>query len=125
MYLTYEEYLTRGGTMDAADFSAAEFRARKRVDWLTACRVAVMETVPEAVKAAMMTIIKADGVVSADAQAEAPLVAAFNTDGYSENCGSPAERTATLERQLNAEVRRLLCGVKDDAGVALLYRGIG
>ena len=124
MYLTYEEYLTRGGTMDAADFSAAEFRARKRVDWLTACRVAVMETVPEAVKAAMMTIIKADGVVGADAQAEAPLVAAFNTDGYSENYGSAADQTANAERQLNAELRRLLYGEKDDNGVPLLYRGL-
>ena len=124
MYLSYEEYLARGGTLSESDFTAAEFRARKRIDWLTGARVEGMAEVPEAVKAAMMSIIRADGAVGVDAQAETPLVAAFNTDGYSESYGSPGDRVATLEQALNAEVRRLLYGVKDDQGVELLFRGM-
>ena len=83
-----------------------------------------LEEIPAAVKLAMMSIIKVDGAVGVDAQADAPLVASFSTDGYSESYGSAADRTATLEKQLNEEIRRLLYGVKDDNGVPLLYRGI-
>ena len=124
MYLTYDEYLAYGGTLSEVDFAVAEFKARKRVDYLTDSRVEAMAEVPEAVKLAMMSIIKADGAVGVDAQAGAPLVASFSTDGYSENYGSAADQTANVEKQLNAEIRRLLYGVKDDNGVPLLYRGV-
>jgi hypothetical protein len=124
MYLTYEEYRAYGGTMTEADFALAEFRARKRIDYLTDSRVAAMAEVPEAVKMAMMSIIRVDGAVGVDAQAGAPLVASFSTDGYSENYGSAADQTANAEKQLNAELRRLLYGEKDDNGVPLLYRGL-
>ena len=124
MYLTYDEYQSYGGTLPEADFTLAEFKARKRVDYLTDSRVEAMTEIPEAVKLAMMSIIKADGAVGVDAQAGAPLVASFSTDGYSENYGSAADQTANVEKQLNAEIRRLLYGVKDDNGVPLLYRGV-
>ena len=124
MYLTYVEYRAYGGMLSEADFALAEFKARKRIDYLTDSRVEAMAEIPEAVKLAMMTIIKADSAVGVDAQADAPLVASFSTDGYSERYGSADSRTETLEKQLNAEVRRLLSGVKDDAGVPLLYRGV-
>ena len=124
MYLTYDEYAMYGGTMEEADFALAEFKARKRIDTLTDSRVEKMAEVPEAVKLAMASIIKADSAVGVDAQAGAPLVASFSTDGYSESYGSAAEQTANVERQLTAEVRQLLYGVKDDDGVPLLYRGV-
>ena len=124
MYLTYDEYQSYGGTLPESDFTLAEFKARKRVDYLTDSRVEAMAEVPEAVKLAMMSIIKADGVVGVDAQAGAPLVASFSTDGYSENYGSAADQTANVEKQLNREIDRLLYGVKDDNGVPLLYRGV-
>ena len=124
MYLTYDEYAMYGGTMSEADFALAEFKARKRIDYLTDSRVEKMAEVPEAVKLAMVSIIKADSTVGVDAQAGAPLVASFSTDGYSESYGSAADQTANVERQLTAEVRQLLYGVKDDNGVPLLYRGL-
>ena len=124
MYLTYEEYQAYGGTMPEVDYAPAEFKARSRIDYLTDSRVAAMAAIPEAVKLAMMTIIRADGAVSVDAQSDAPLVASFNTDGYSESYGNASDRTTTMEKQLNAEIQRLLYGVKDDNGVPLLYRGL-
>ncbi len=124
MYLTYEEYQSCGGTLSAEAFSLAEYRARARIDWLTDSRVAAMATVPEAVKLAMMDIIAADSAVGVDSQADAPLVASFSADGYSESYGSAADRTVTLEKQLNDEIGRMLYGVTDDNGVPLLYRGI-
>lgn len=124
MYLTYDEYRAWGGALSEADFAQAELRARKRLDHLTDSRVEAMAEVPEAVKLAMMSIIKVDGAVGVDAQAGVPLVASFSTDGYSENYGSAAEQTVNFEKQLNEEIRRLLYGVKDDDGVPLLYRGV-
>ncbi len=124
MYLTYDEYQSYGGTLSEADFTLAEFKARKRVDYLTDSRVEKMAEVPEAVKLAMISIIMADGAVGVDAQAGAPLVASFSTDGYSENYGSAADQTANVEKQLNREIGRLLYGLKDDNGVPLLYRGV-
>ena len=123
MYLTYDEYAMYGGTMEEGDFALAEFKARKRIDYLTDSRVEKMAEVPEAVKLAMVSIIKADSAVGVDAQAGAPLVASFTTDGYSESYGSAADQTANVERQLTAAVRQLLYGVKDDDGVPLLNRG--
>lgn len=124
MYLTYEEYRAYGGTMAEADFTVAEFRARKLVDALTDNRVARMGRVPLSVKLAMVTIIRIDGVVGADARAEAPLAASFSTDGYSESYGSPAEQTASLREELHAGIRQMLGGEWDDEGVPLLYRGM-
>lgn len=124
MYLTYDEYVVRGGTLPETEFTLAEFRARSRIDWLTDSRVAAMAEVPEAVKLAILTIIRVDSAASADAQAGAPLVASFSTDGYSESYGSADTRTQTMERQLADDLRRLLYGVTDDNGVPLLFRGV-
>ena len=124
MYLTYDEYQAYGGELDEAAFVQAEFRARKRLDELTDGRVARMAVTPEAVKLAMLSIIGVDGAVGVEAQAKSPMAASFSTDGYSESYGSVGERTVALERQLNAQLRRLLAGVRDDEGVPLLYRGI-
>ena len=35
MYLTYDEYLTFGGTVDEAAFDNLEFEARTIIDWWT------------------------------------------------------------------------------------------
>lgn len=123
-YLTYAEYQGYGGDLPEVDFTLAEFRARKRIDYWTDCRVQRMAEVPEAVKLAMMHIIKHDGKFGADAQADSPVVASFNTDGYSESYGSASEQAASAERALYKTVRSLLYGEVDDEGTPLLYRGV-
>ena len=129
-YLTYDEYLSYGGTIPESAFTLSEFRARKRIDYLTAARVKAMEAVPEEVKMAMMTLINLDAQYGTDAQITAASsagdVASFSTDGYSESyvtAGATAETAAELEKQANREVMRLLYGVNDDKGTPLLYRG--
>ena len=123
-YLTYTEYQAYGGTVSEAAFPAAEFKARKRIDRLTDSRVQTMTVVPEAVKLCMTSIINADAAAGADALAEKPLVAAFNTDGYSESFGSISEQTEAIDRALNRQIRDLLDGELDDNGTPLLYRGL-
>lgn len=123
-YLSYEEYQHYGGTLSEDAFPLAEFRARKRIDYLTDCRVQAMAAVPEEVKLCMTEWIKADSVSGVDALADNPRLVSFSTDGYSESYGSAAEQAAALQRQMDALIRDMLYGVTDDTGTPLLYRGL-
>jgi len=129
MYLTYEDYLGYAGHGEVLPYDAfilAEFRARKRIDYLTDCRVAAMAAVPEAVKLCMMQIIVVDSKFGPEAQAreDSPVAVSYNTDGYSENYGSPEDQMSAAMKSLDASIRRLLYGELDDKGVPLLYRGV-
>ena len=124
VYLTFEEYQAYGGTVAQEAFLTAEFKARKRIDYLTDSRVQAMETVPEAVKLCMTSIINTDAAAGADALASSPLVASFSTDGYSESYGGAAEQQAAMQEALNRQIREMLYGELDDNGTPLLYRGL-
>lgn len=124
MYLTYQEYQAYGGTVSESAFPTEEFKARKRIDFLTDSRVQNMETVPDAVKLCMTTIINTDAAMSADALASSPLVSSFNTDGYSESYGNAEEQKAVINAALGRQIKEMLYGELDDSGVPLLYRGL-
>lgn len=123
-YLTYQEYVQFGGTIAETAFPTAEFKARKRIDYYTDSRVQNMETVPQAVKLCMTSIINADSAAGADALASSPLVASFNTDGYSESYGSATDQQEALQAALKRQIREMLYGETDDNGTPLLYRGL-
>ena len=123
-YLTYEEYLDWGGTLDEGMFNLAEIKARARIDAMTMGRVKAMAEIPEQVKAAMMDCISVDQTYSASAQASSPIAASFTTDGYSESYGSAESRTAVVEKQLTDSILTLLDGVTDDEGTPLTFAGV-
>lgn len=123
-YLSYNEYKNYGGSLSAEQFALAEFRARKHIDYLTDRRVQAMAKVPEEVKMCIMELIKADSKIGVGAQADNPLVASFNTDGYSESYGSATDQAAALRKAAALSVRDMLYGVLDDKGTPLLYRGL-
>lgn len=122
-YLTYDEYKEYGGTASEQDFAMLEFRARKRIDRLTASRVQRMAKVPEAVKLCMMSLIGIDSKAGAEAQVDKPVVTSFNTDGYSETYGK-ALSVADADAAMSASIRSMLWDETDDNDVPLLYRGI-
>lgn len=124
MYLTYEEYLSYGGTVNEVEFTEIEFRARKYIDYLTDSRVDKMAEVPESVKLAMMAAIRFDGKYGTAALADNSVLSSYSTDGYSESYGSAGEQQTAAKRSLNDSVRTLLYGELDDKGVPLLYRGV-
>ena len=121
-YLTFEEYTELGGTSSEQDFRLLEFRALKRIDRQTFSRVQDMQTVPEAVKLCMMSLIDIDSKVGVEAQVKNPVVTSFNTDGYSESYGK-ALSAADADGQMSASIRSMLWGETNDEGVPLLYRG--
>lgn len=102
----------------------AEFRARKRIDYLTDSRVAAMAEVPEAVKLCMVQIIAVDSKFGPEAQVNSPVVASYNTDGYSESYGGVEAQMEAATRSVDAAIREMLYGEEDDRGVPLLYRGL-
>lgn len=122
-YLTYAEYHSYGGTTSETAFPMLEFRARKRIDRLTASRVQNMVTVPEAVKLCMMSLIGIDSKAGAEAQVDNPVVTSFNTDGYSESYGK-ALSVEDADKTMSASIRSMLWGETDDNGTPLLYRGL-
>lgn len=124
-YLTYTEYQTLGGTVvtSSSAFTPLEFKARKKIDWLTDSRVKNMAAVPSAVKLCMVSIINMLSSVGSEAQANKPQVSSFSTDGYSETRGSLLS-AADADANMNAIIRESLYGETDDNGTPLLYRGV-
>ena len=124
MYLTYKEYAAYGGDLSESAYAVEEFKARKVIDYLTAGRVSAMQEVPQEVKFCMVEIIRYNQRFSASALVGAPLLASFNTDGYSESYGSADAQTAAARRELYLSLQQMLSGVEDDEGTPLLYRGL-
>lgn len=122
-YLTYSEYTEYGGSASKTDFTLLEFKARKRIDRLTASRVEKMKTVPKAVKLCVTSLIEIDRKAGVEAQVNNPVVTSFNTDGYSESYGK-ALSVADAEKSMSATIKSMLWGETDDNGVPLLYRGV-
>lgn len=122
-YLTFEEYKELGGKANETDFILLEFKARKRIDYLTAMRVQGMAAVPQAVKFCMMTLINMEQAAGAEAQAVNPAVTSFSNDGYSESYGKMLS-AADAEKAMNKAVAANLYGELDDNDVPLLYLGV-
>lgn len=122
-YLTYAEYAAFGGSLSEIDFRPLEFKARKRIDYLTDSRVQNMISVPEAVKLCTYILIGMENSVGRNTQATSPNVTSFNTDGYSETYGQIMDAD-TASVQMTAIVKEYLYGENDDNGVPLLYRGL-
>lgn len=122
-YLTYERYKQLGGTLDGTAFTLAEFKARKRVDYLTASRVQKMANVPDAVTLCVFALIGLETSIGAESQISSPLVTSYNTDGYSESYGN-IPTIAESDAIMNKTVRAYLTDERDDKGIPLLYRGV-
>ena len=86
--------------------------------------VAAMAAVPEAVKLCMVQIIAVDSKFGPEAQVNSPVVASYNTDGYSESYGGVEAQMEAATRSVDAAIREMLYGEEDDRGVPLLYRGL-
>lgn len=122
-YLTYTEYVQYGGTVSEDAFAALEFKARKRIDYVTDCRVKYMSHVPEAVKRCVVALVAMESTVGDEAQAASPTVTSYSNDGYSETYGH-ALSAADASKRMTAVIGEYLYGELDDNGVPLLYRGV-
>lgn len=123
-YMTYHEYLKScGDPISEAEFRLLEFRARKRIDYLTDSRVQNMQSVPESVKLCVASLIGIEKKAGIEAQIDNPVVTSFSNDGYSESYGK-ALSVGDVERTTSSMIRSMLWGETDDKGIPLLYRGL-
>ena len=134
MYLTHDEYIEYGGTLDETAFNQLEFEARAVVDWWTFNRLQKEETYPEAVKRCVFKIISLlndkQKAMIVDAQGDGETkqagIASESNDGVSTsyNTLSAKDAVETIADELKATVQMYLSGVRNSLGHKVLYRGI-
>ena len=121
-YLTYQEYLALGGTLDEMPFNLLEFNARKKIDERTFGRLVDKGQEYKEVKLCVYNmIITLNSYSSYDTQNKA--ISSENTDGYSISYGTPQKsvteaKNSELEDVINTYLSNLIV---DD--VPVLYRG--
>lgn len=135
MYLTFEEYVEMGGTLDATTFSDIAYEAESYIDWYTFNRLWNEPEIPERVKTCVYHIIglmqkemdldsKADATDSE--QTGTGQIASQSNDGVSisYNIISAKDAIEMARKDVDNTIKRYLQGVTNSLGRKLLYRGI-
>ena len=121
-YLTYQEYLALGGTLEEMPFNLLEFNARKKIDERTFGRLVDKGQEYKEVKLCIYNmIITLNSYSSYDTQNKA--ISSESTDGYSISYGTPQKsiteaKNSELEDIIDTYLSNLIV---DD--VPVLYRG--
>ena len=121
-YLTYQEYLALGGTLDEMPFNLLEFNARKKIDERTFGRLVDKGQEYKEVKLCVYNMITTlNSYSSYDTQNKA--ISSESTDGYSISYGTPQKsvteaKNSELEDIIDTYLSNLIV---DD--VPVLYRG--
>lgn len=133
MYLTYEEYLNIGGTLDEAAFDNYLIDAEMLIDWYTFNRLENETVIPEKVKKCVYKLISlADMkskafVLGREVNGEGNAsVASQSNDGVSisYNTISASQAFDLLKSESENIIKQYLNGVVNSLGRKLLYRGI-
>ena len=121
-YLTYQEYLALGGTLEEMPFNLLEFNARKKIDERTFGRLVDKGQEYKEVKLCIYNmIITLNSYSSYDTQNKA--ISSENTDGYSISYGIPQKSiTEAKNSELEDIINSYLANVVID-NVPVLYRG--
>lgn len=133
MYLTYEEYLNMGGTLDEAAFDNYLIDAEMLIDWYTFNRLENETVIPEKVKKCVYKLISLADMkskafvlgreVNGDGNAS---VASQSNDGVSisYNTISASQALDLIKSDAENIIKQYLNGVVNSLGRKLLYRGI-
>ena len=141
MYLTYDEYIGYGGTLDETTFLQYGFECSKLIDYYTAERVKNMTAVPEAVKRCLMALLSQEQVYNNNVQnllsansdgSTSKLVSSFTTDGYQESYATggsdPGSYLLNIRKSVDATekntIKSYLAYERNDDGILLLCRGV-
>lgn len=121
-YLTYQEYLALGGTLEEMPFNLLEFNARKKIDERTFGRLVDKGQEYKEVKLCIYNmIITLNSYSSYDTQNKA--ISSESTDGYSISYGTPQKSiTEAKNSELEDVINSYLANVIID-NVPVLYRG--
>ena len=110
-YLTYQEYLALGGTLDEMPFNLLEFNARKEIDSRTQKRFVGIGNEYEEVKLCVNDLIP---VVKSYNEffTQNKTIVNENTDGYSISYGTPqTSYTEAKNKEIDDIIYKYLYGV--------------
>ena len=121
-YLTYQEYLALGGTLDEMPFNLLEYNARKKIDERTFGRLIDREQEYQDVKLCVYNMITTlNSYSSYDTQNKA--ISSESTDGYSISYGTPQKSiTDAKNSELEDIMNSYLANIVID-NIPVLYRG--
>lgn len=121
-YLTYQEYLALGGTLDEMPFNLLEYNARKKIDERTFGRLVDREQEYQDVKLCVYDMITTlNSYSSYDTQNKA--ISSENIDGYSISYVAPQKSiTEAKNSELEDIMNSYLANIVID-NVPVLYRG--
>ena len=127
-YLTYEEYLALGGTLDLTPFNVLEFEARRQIDIRTFNRLKDSEDIPQEVKLCEYKLIDSlnSYAVANESVSSKGNLASESTDGYSVTYISydkVGEVIKSKSAELEDIIRTYLLGVIYN-GEHLMYVGV-
>ena len=138
MYLTYEEYLNMGGTLDEAAFDNYLIDSEMLIDWYTFNRLHEETEIPERVKQCVFKLISLAGMkskslvlgrevdrtgnASVSAQSNDGVSISYNTVSASDIFDSLSAKKQG--GQIENLVQMYLQGVVNSLGRKLLYRGL-
>lgn len=122
MYLTYDEYLTRGGTLDPAAFEQLCEFAGIMIDFYTFGRLKGMVTSDPVKRCAMGLIGVAAKRINVT---ERPIVSGESNDGVSKSYSVPSVKDALdiCDSEMMRIIRLHLLHETASDGTPLLYRG--
>lgn len=131
-YLSYEEYVSMGGTLDETTFNDLEFEAEALVNWYTFNRLKNDTQIPSEIKRLIKYLIgviqvQNEGLLgSTEGSDNSAQIASQSNDGVSVSYAilSAKERMEALKIQEQATIDKYLQGVTNEAGRRLLYRGL-
>lgn len=126
-YLTYEEYMTLGGTISEMPFNLLEFEARKKIDNRTQNRIKYMNSKPDEVKMCVNAMINtlAQYVVD-NSKGINKNVASESIDGYSISfiTGSQVQEAIKSKKSELEDIMQTYLGdIRTSDNVPVLYLG--
>lgn len=132
MYLTHDEYLEFGGTLDETQFTNFEYQAEAQVNRATFNRLKKDKKFPIEVKMLMKYLVdiletkQAALALGKGESAGNAYVTSQSNDGVSTTYAgmAPSDFIKLAETEMMNAIRGYLEGVTNEAGRKLLYRGL-
>lgn len=133
MYLTYDEYVNMGGTLEESVFNDFAYEAEALVNWYTFNRLKKYDVIPEEAKRCVKELIrllnkKSELSGNADNGGTSAItagIASQSNDGVSisYNVLSASEAIDLMQDEIVRTIQIFLQGVTNELGQHLLFRG--
>lgn len=121
-YLTYDEYIDVGGTLEKSDFERIIDRACGIIDWYTQKRLRIVVEISDAVKACIRDVCE---YLTVNFNVKGNEIASRSqaAGGVSESETYSAKTSEEKDQGIKGIIYDYLMSETDDGGTPLLYRG--